>query len=113
MNRICLICLCLCFSYIYTYIVNAVVFISYDKLYRIVVHIPYGFIGGHLSHLNIKYAYVYFNLLCLYQTFQLLENVYINGHDESWIDIEGYLIGFTCYTPYMIRFRSDIYSDIS
>ena len=41
MNRICLICLCLCFSYIYTYIVNAVVFISYDKLYRIVVHIPY------------------------------------------------------------------------
>mgnify|MGYP003718834935 CR=1 FL=1 len=39
-------------------------------------------------------------MICLYQVMEQFEQIKLDGHDGGWVDIEGYVIGFSYGSSY-------------
>lgn len=70
---------------------------------RILMHIPFGSIGSYLVDKRPRHGFVYMFFLAVYQALEFCSNPTV---DKSWVDIEGYLVGFTSATLLMIYFAS-------
>jgi hypothetical protein len=73
---------------------------------RSLMHFPFGSIGAVILHNRIHHGYVYIFFICLYQCMELYAHFRMYNEDYSWIDIEGYTIGFT-YTTFTIMLLSE------
>ena len=76
---------------------------------RSLMHFPIGSIGSILLFKSAIHGISYIYMISLYQIIEFSAHMQINGVDYSWIDIEGYIIGFTYTTiTYMYLIPSDI-----
>lgn len=78
------------------------------KFIRNSIHIPLGGVGGIISEYNINYGFIYFSLVTMYQILEEVGNLIMYEHDESWYDMEGYILGFSYYIIYL-KFSSSRY----
>ena len=75
---------------------------------RILMHIPIGSLGSYLIYKRPTHGLVYMFLLAVYQILEFCSNP---KFDKSWVDVEGYLVGFTSATLFSIYL--DAYSETS
>ena len=73
---------------------------------RILMHIQFGSIGSYLVAERPTHGLVYMFLLTVYQALEFCADPKL---DQSWVDVEGYLVGFTSATLYLI-YLSKTYS---
>jgi len=65
---------------------------------RSLMHFPFGSIGAVILQYRLHHGYIYIFLICLYQCMEFYAHLKMYNEDYSWIDIEGYIIGFTYTT---------------
>ena len=84
---------------------------SRERFNRNCIHIPFGFVGGFMLNFKEIHGIIYFILLIVYQTLEEIENLYKNGTDYSWYDIEGYIIGYVncVYYYYLLQCKKQNY----
>ena len=73
---------------------------------RSLMHFPFGSLGSFLLFKSNIHGLVYIYLVSLYQCTEMYGHFKLYNEDYSWIDIEGYLIGFT-YTTCMILYLNE------
>ena len=82
---------------------------------RGLMHFPFGVIGSIFIEYSQVHGLVFMFLLCLYQILEFYSHIRLRYMDLSWIDIEGYCIGFV-YTIITLllqkRNQHTIYEDI-
>jgi hypothetical protein len=100
MNNKILFILVSCGSFIHSFIA-AIIMKDQLKFIRNSIHIPLGGIGGVITEYNINYGFIYFSLVSVYQILEEIGNLIVQGHDKSWYDMEGYILGFSYYVLYL------------
>ena len=98
---------CFVGSYLYTFIASLCIMNSKERFNRNSLHIPIGFVGGFISDFKISYGFIYFILLSVYQILEEIENLQHKQIDKSWYDIEGYIIGFSCFVYYLYLIKNN------
>ena len=93
--------ICILLAYLNSMFSSLVIMKSHERFIRNCMHIPFGFVGGFMLNFKENYGIIYFILLIVYQTLEEIENLYKNGSDYSWYDIEGYTIGFVNCVYYL------------
>jgi hypothetical protein len=69
-----------------------------DMYTRGLIHYPIGAIGSILISNSKIHGIMFMYLITLYQCMELYAHMQMYREDYSWIDVEGYLIGFTYTT---------------
>mgnify|MGYP004000636459 CR=1 FL=1 len=102
MNEKVFFLLTVCGSFLHSIITSLIIMKSKTRFLRNIIHIPYGFTGGLISKHNINYGFIYFSLISIYQIVEEIGNLVMYKKDQSWYDIEGYIIGFSYYVLFSI-----------
>ena len=74
---------------------------------RSVMHLPLGAFGSILLFKSQVHGLVYIYLITLYQCMEFYAHFKMYNIDYSWIDIEGYIVGFIYTTISFLYMQSD------
>ena len=77
---------------------------------RGIMHFPMGSIGSILLFKSKIHGILFIYLLSVYQCMELYAHIKMYTEDYSWIDVEGYIIGFTYTTITYLYLNSDRYT---
>ena len=81
-----------------------------QTLQRSLMHFPIGSLGAYILHKSSIHGFIFFYLITIYQCMELYAHFKLYNEDYSWIDLEGYAIGFT-YTTLNIFYINDQSTD--
>ena len=73
---------------------------------RSLMHFPIGSLGSYIIYKSKIHGIIFIYLITLYQCLELYGHYKLYNVDYSWIDIEGYIIGFI-YTTIMIIYLKE------
>ena len=79
---------------------------------RSLMHLPFGAMGAYLIHKSLHHGYVYMFMINLYQVIELYGHISMYSIDYSWIDLEGYIVGFTYTTCCILYLREQKYESV-
>ena len=73
---------------------------------RSLMHFPFGSLGSYIIFKSPVHGIIYIFLMISYQCTEMYGHFKLYNEDYSWIDIEGYLIGYT-YTTCMFLYLNE------
>ena len=65
---------------------------------RSLMHLPFGALASYLLFKSTPHGLAFIYLITLYQVMELYGHFQLYSEDFSWIDLEGYIIGFAYTT---------------
>ena len=74
---------------------------------RSLMHFPIGSIGSYMVYEYPVQGYIYMVMVCLYQCMEMYAHLIMYEIDYSWVDLEGYIIGFT-YTTVTLNYLKNL-----
>lgn len=80
---------------------------------RSLMHLPFGAMGSFLIHKSPAHGYAYMFMINLYQILELYAHFVMYDLDYSWIDIEGYIVGFTYTTCCILYIKESKYDAVT
>ena len=103
-------------KYVYVNILNIVasiltcIILRRHMFIRGIMHFPMGTIGSILLFKSRIHGILFIYLLSVYQCMELYAHIKMYTIDYSWIDVEGYIIGFTYTTITYLYLNNDRYT---
>jgi hypothetical protein len=80
--------------FLYSVLSSLLIMKTQERFKRNCMHISFGYLGGEICNYKFNYGIIYFVMLLIYQILEEIENLKKYKQDNSFYDIEGYIIGF-------------------
>lgn len=73
---------------------------------RGLIHFPFGSLSAYFLHKKTIHGLCFIYLISLYQCMEMYGHFILYDVDYSWIDLQGYIIGFVISTIHLIYIES-------